>query len=358
MLPGNVIREMTVARLCYVSREMKLLACLATALPLVFAGARSRSDHSHFTVETTPGTQPELASAWVINADAVVPPHTVLRGELPYALFDHFCGRDTESLSYKDTELAMDLFRHVPSPFMDPRPAAVLVLAGLDPAAIEKWLGSPLLQLELGRISVPGTESPSSALNVIDSVDDVALPKTDRATVAVNVENMSVEDVMKHVHALDSKVLLVASRHAAHEPVTRVTWEGMREGIENVGELVERGMSKLLQRSDDASTVINGTASHGFSSKEDCELATNKCSGHGKCMKSRSGPWFCRCKATTEKGSTTRWGGWDCNKRDVSAGFHLLVWTTVGIGAVMVGAAVLMWGVDSDPLPGILTAAL
>lgn len=95
-----------------------------------------------------------------------------------------------------------------------------------------------------------------------------------------------------------------------------------------------------------------------YSSQDKCQQLTNSCHGHGECVQQAPDSWACACKPTkSEAGLTTYWGGSACEKKDVSAEFQLLLWTSVAL-IVTAGASVgLLYSMDSDPLPGILTIA-
>lgn len=95
-----------------------------------------------------------------------------------------------------------------------------------------------------------------------------------------------------------------------------------------------------------------------FESKDACEAATNKCSGHGACGKVQAKCWTCACVATKNKnGRTTLWAGPDCSKTDISAQAHLLLWTAVALIVAMVGGVKLLYSIGNEPLPGVLQAA-
>lgn len=97
----------------------------------------------------------------------------------------------------------------------------------------------------------------------------------------------------------------------------------------------------------------------GFKDKETCENKTNKCSGHGECVKIHNGKYACACKPSydEDRKKTTRWGGDACQKKDVSIEFQLFFWTGLGILFVTAYALQLLYSIGSDPLPGVLNTA-
>lgn len=97
----------------------------------------------------------------------------------------------------------------------------------------------------------------------------------------------------------------------------------------------------------------------GYKDKQTCEDKTNKCSGHGECVKIHNGKYACACKASydEDRKKTTRWGGDACQKKDVSIEFQLFFWTGLGILFVTAYALQLLYSIGSDPLPGVLNTA-
>lgn len=97
-----------------------------------------------------------------------------------------------------------------------------------------------------------------------------------------------------------------------------------------------------------------------FASEEECIYSTNNCNTHGLCSKnSASNKWSCICASSFNKTTkaTTHWSGSSCNKIDISAEFNLLFWSSLLIVVTVVGAVVLIFKMDQEPLPGILGAA-
>lgn len=96
-----------------------------------------------------------------------------------------------------------------------------------------------------------------------------------------------------------------------------------------------------------------------FSTQTQCEQATRNCSGHGSCAELNNGQFHCVCKPTFDKSTqrTTQWGGNACQKIDVSAPFHLLFWSTLGIIVMTVYGVRMLMTVGNEPLPGILGIA-
>ncbi|GMM38743.1 hypothetical protein DASC09_060820 [Saccharomycopsis crataegensis] len=97
-----------------------------------------------------------------------------------------------------------------------------------------------------------------------------------------------------------------------------------------------------------------------FASEEECISYTNNCNTHGACSKnSLTTKWSCICSPSFNKTSksTTHWGGSSCEKIDVSAEFNLLFWSCLVMIITVIGSIGLIFKMDSEPLPGILSAA-
>lgn len=101
-----------------------------------------------------------------------------------------------------------------------------------------------------------------------------------------------------------------------------------------------------------------------YDSIEACESATHGCSGHGACAKiNKAGTLFaCVCKPSVVtnkdgKNSTTRYGGYACQKIDVSVPTQMFLWTSVVLVLALVATVKLVFSLDSEPLPGILNIA-
>lgn len=120
-------------------------------------------------------------------------------------------------------------------------------------------------------------------------------------------------------------------------------------------------IKEVQKRDSELSSTISkaGLAiSKAFESEDACNAATNKCSSHGKCVKSGS-IWSCACKPSFNKetSKTTKWVGYDCSKKDVSVEANLFLWTTLGMLVLFVGGIKLMNSIGNEPLPGVLDAA-
>ncbi|KAI9327053.1 hypothetical protein BDR26DRAFT_940765 [Obelidium mucronatum] len=96
----------------------------------------------------------------------------------------------------------------------------------------------------------------------------------------------------------------------------------------------------------------------------DCMTLHNNCSNHGTCTKMRNPRsanqtcFFCSCYTNNTDdngeliiGGSHRkvfWSGPQCAKQDISADFHLLLWTSVGLGVTLIFIVGLMASVGSD----------
>ena len=91
-------------------------------------------------------------------------------------------------------------------------------------------------------------------------------------------------------------------------------------------------------------------------SQEDCKEAFGSCSGHGTCAKVGK-CWTCVCSATVKKGKTSYWKGVECEKKDISSQFNLLLWTTIFIVIAAIVGVKFLYDCGEGRLPGILLAA-
>ncbi|ODV59539.1 DUF3844 domain-containing protein ASCRUDRAFT_9219 [Ascoidea rubescens DSM 1968] len=113
------------------------------------------------------------------------------------------------------------------------------------------------------------------------------------------------------------------------------------------------GNSKIYKRS-----LL--TSSGCFLSEEDCIMSTNNCNTNGICSSSSNGDcWSCVCSASYNqtKRSTTTWAGSDCSKIDISIQFNLLFWSAFLLIVFLIGALKLIFKMNEQELPGILSAA-
>lgn len=97
-----------------------------------------------------------------------------------------------------------------------------------------------------------------------------------------------------------------------------------------------------------------------FGLEEECIFATNNCNTHGLCSKNTlTQKWLCLCSSTFNKTLklTTHWSGSSCEKIDISAEFSLLFWLSFVMLGTVIGAIAMIFKMDQEPLPGILSAA-
>lgn len=121
-----------------------------------------------------------------------------------------------------------------------------------------------------------------------------------------------------------------------------------------------------------------------YNTAEECNEATNKCSGHGKCRDKyakgddddddgeskgqskrddkESGACFaCQCQGTREhgvNGSVTHWGGPTCAKQDVSTPFWLFAGLTIVLVGTLTMSISLLFSVGEEKLPGVIGAGV
>ncbi|KDN38729.1 hypothetical protein RSAG8_09279, partial [Rhizoctonia solani AG-8 WAC10335] len=97
-----------------------------------------------------------------------------------------------------------------------------------------------------------------------------------------------------------------------------------------------------------------------FKSAETCANTTSACSGRGSCIPvSRAGRtcYTCKCEPSRSQDgmTTTHWAGQQCERKDVSSAFVLLVGTVFGVLVVAFGSISLLYSVGDEKLPGTLT---
>lgn len=116
---------------------------------------------------------------------------------------------------------------------------------------------------------------------------------------------------------------------------------------------------ELSEMFSDFSKRESSSYSSCFSDESECQTATNNCNLHGVCTRVRSKCWQCLCSPSYDKktSKTTKWTGFDCNKKDIAAQTQLLLWTSIALLITLVGGIKLLFNIGSDSLPGVLEAA-
>lgn len=102
-----------------------------------------------------------------------------------------------------------------------------------------------------------------------------------------------------------------------------------------------------------------------YSSKDDCESGTNKCSSHGSCVskfvKGRpdSKCWVCECEPSKkDDGRVENWAGLACQKKDVSVPFNIFLGLGIILTSLISAAIYLMFSVGGEELPAVLSAGV
>ncbi|ABN64494.2 predicted protein [Scheffersomyces stipitis CBS 6054] len=127
--------------------------------------------------------------------------------------------------------------------------------------------------------------------------------------------------------------------------------------------------ARLNKRGDELNKVFqsNGMSKRGtvagtafYESEDACNAGTSTCSGHGSCVELSSKKWGCSCKPSFDKAKskTTKWVGYDCGKIDISAEANLFLWSGLALVVFLVGGIQLLFSIGSEPLPGVLDAAI
>lgn len=90
-----------------------------------------------------------------------------------------------------------------------------------------------------------------------------------------------------------------------------------------------------------------------FTSEDDLNKATNKCSGRGKAIQSSKGGRKCyRCQC--EKTNGKEWAGSACQRPDISKPFALLAVTTIGLILVAFWSILYLFNEGQQELPSVL----
>lgn len=90
-----------------------------------------------------------------------------------------------------------------------------------------------------------------------------------------------------------------------------------------------------------------------FTSEDDLNNATNKCSGRGKAIQSNKGGRKCyRCQC--EKTDGKEWAGSACQRPDISKPFALLAVTTIGLVLVALWSILYLFYEGEKELPSVL----
>lgn len=118
-----------------------------------------------------------------------------------------------------------------------------------------------------------------------------------------------------------------------------------------------------VKASSSATTSAPKRIEHFFNSKDLCNNATNSCSSHGSCEKSSKGHWACVCKPSVLKSpdghkKTTHWGGYGCQKKDVSIPFNIFFLLTIAMVLAVGYAVSLLYSVGETELPSVLSAGV
>ncbi|KAF8536228.1 hypothetical protein BDD12DRAFT_890821 [Trichophaea hybrida] len=100
-----------------------------------------------------------------------------------------------------------------------------------------------------------------------------------------------------------------------------------------------------------------------YKTKDVCSNSTNSCSSHGECTKGTEGCWSCTCKPSELKSDdghkqVTYWGGYGCQKRDISVPFNIFFIFTIIIVLVVAWAIGLLYSIGEAELPSVLSAGV
>lgn len=265
---------------------------------------------------------------YLVNTEGLAPPKKQVESFMGPLLFSHFTG-DGHTDDIDATADLLETLNYVPGIFMDDRAAKVVVLTDLSKRVIENLLGTPLFELEEGANSFLQGSSPYPTVSSASDVEE-----SNSTILEISSNSVNPAKLMHDLRALRSKIMLVGVPKGHNVPqLTKVSNQPM------VSSRAEKKTSDIAK----------------FNSVDECQAATNFCSGRGDCV-GIAGSYRCSCKAVQSNGYTYKFGGVDCAKRDISMQFHLLAWTTIAIVFSLTFGIGMVFSLDSEPLPGILTA--
>lgn len=265
---------------------------------------------------------------YLLNSEGVAPLHRQVQHSMGPLLVSHFIGDSTDDA--EASHEVLEILRYVPGVVMDDRTAVVIVFRNFISEKAEKILGSPLFVLEEPQDIDSSGSAPYPTVSTISELD-----KGNSTIVEIFPQSDNVAKVLHELRNLDSKIMVVGVPPDHKTPQFKSLPERSR-GVSRAENSFVRTLGK-------------------FHSEDECRAATNDCSGRGDCV-SIAGSYRCSCKPIQKNGYTYKFGGVDCGKRDISTQFHLLAWTTLGIIFTMVFGIGMVYNLDSEPLPGILTA--
>ncbi|ORY80427.1 GNAT acetyltransferase 2-domain-containing protein [Protomyces lactucae-debilis] len=172
-------------------------------------------------------------------------------------------------------------------------------------------------------------------------------------TYAAGVKAMqqSLRQLAGKIHELDPHQLLYVSLlPPVHDAVAQNGKTLLKRWQQNIEAFGDHEAEESV-----VGSLKTAAASGCFTSQEDCEKATQQCSGHGKCKKlSRGGNegkcFACACEPSIKKNDagqkTTDWAGPACNKKDVSFEFQIFFWFTVMMVATLWWAVKMLASIE------------
>lgn len=165
---------------------------------------------------------------------------------------------------------------------------------------------------------------------------------------AVNKLSATIHKLADQVPSSDLRLMVIASPSDA---CTNKQVNLLKHACSPTSKLSKRSVSEQK-----ASTL------GPYKSVEACEVATKSCSGHGSCVKvgtaldGETSVYGCACAASynEEKKQTTRYGGYACQKIDISVPTQMFLWSGVALLLTGIAGVKLLYSIDAEPLPGIL----
>lgn len=136
------------------------------------------------------------------------------------------------------------------------------------------------------------------------------------------------------------------------------------EPLPYLSELNEKFSGDFLSQdvvAPNASIPLNTQRNVCFATLSSCISGSGNCTSHGSCQKkfaSEDGSecYVCKCDSTLSNG--TKYGGWACQKRDVSGPFWLILISSIVLMGLVGWGIGMLYSIGEEPLPGVISAGV
>ncbi|KAJ3299111.1 hypothetical protein HDU79_000070 [Rhizoclosmatium sp. JEL0117] len=213
-------------------------------------------------------------------------------------------------------------------------------------------------------------------MNFVDALSD-ALGKDSKAMLQPHVQGFLSDYFSVSMTRLNNIYEVYGKESAQFQSSAKVLKEVVSKVIDTFHNLYPEGQVQIIALAPSSSSVskrdiaipdldrrlavVNPACPLYF---QDCMTLNSNCSNHGTCTQMRNPRnsnqtcFFCSCYTnnTDDNGELiiggshrkVLWAGPQCAKQDISADFHLLLWTTVGLTVVMIFVVGLLASVGSE----------